>query len=83
MVERGLLALLGLLGLLALLALLALHGLLALLESVSAREEARLFISIPGALAPQFQMQEGSIRTRINQIFGYDFVTKIVFEHKI
>jgi hypothetical protein len=46
-------------------------------------EHAKLFIRIPGALAPQFQMMEKTMLSRINQLVGYDFVTKIIFEHKI
>ena len=46
-------------------------------------EQAKLFVRIPGALAPQFQMMQGVMLGRINQVVGYDFITKIVFEHKI
>jgi hypothetical protein len=47
------------------------------------REQAKLFVRIPGALAPQFQMMQGTMLTRINQVVGYDFISKIIFEHKI
>jgi hypothetical protein len=47
------------------------------------RDRARLTVRIPGALAPQFQMMEGQMQERINRIMGYDFVEKIIFEHKV
>ncbi len=48
-----------------------------------ARDKARLTIRIPGALAPEFQMQERTILGRVNRLMGYDFVEKLVLEHKI
>ncbi len=48
-----------------------------------ATEQARLFVRIPGALAPQFQMMHGTMIARINQLVGYDFISKIIFEHKV
>lgn len=47
------------------------------------RDEAKLFVRIPGALAPHFQMQAEVMKTRINQLLGYTFITQIVFEHKV
>jgi hypothetical protein len=44
---------------------------------------AKLFVRIPGALAPQFQMMQGVMLERINQLVGYDFISKIIFEHKV
>ena len=49
----------------------------------SAPETAKLFIRIPGALAPQFQMQEKQILSRVNQMIGYQFIDKIIFEHHL
>ncbi|MDX1922651.1 MAG: DciA family protein [Alphaproteobacteria bacterium] len=46
-------------------------------------ETAKLFVRIPGALAPQFQMMHGVMLERINQLVGYNFITKIIFEHKV
>ena len=46
-------------------------------------EQAKLVVRIPGALAPQFQMMQGVMLERINQLVGYDFISKIIFEHKI
>ena len=46
-------------------------------------EKAKLFVRIPGALAPQFQMMQGVMLERINQLVGYDFISKIIFEHKV
>ncbi|NDE91447.1 MAG: DUF721 domain-containing protein [Alphaproteobacteria bacterium] len=46
-------------------------------------EKAKLFVRIPGALAPQFQMMQGTMLERINQVIGHDFITKIIFEHKV
>lgn len=48
-----------------------------------ASDKAKLFVRIPGALAPQFQMMEGTMMERINQLVGYDFISKIIFEHKV
>lgn len=47
------------------------------------KDEAKLFVRIPGALAPQFQMQEQVMKERINTLLGYAFITHIVFEHKV
>lgn len=47
------------------------------------RETARLFVRIPGSLAPQFQMQEHLMLERINQLLGYGYVSSIVFEHQV
>lgn len=47
------------------------------------REEARLSITIPGALAPQAQMMEKTMLERINQTLGYRLVSRITFEHKV
>jgi hypothetical protein len=49
----------------------------------SAPDQAKLFVRIPGALAPQFQMMEHTMRARINQLLGYEFITAIIFEHQI
>ena len=46
-------------------------------------QQARIFVRIPGALAVSFQMQEETMRGRINRLMGYDFVDKIVFEHTV
>ncbi len=46
-------------------------------------DKAKLFVRIPGALAPQFQMMQGTMQERINQLVGYDFISKIIFEHKV
>jgi hypothetical protein len=46
-------------------------------------QQAKIFVRIPGALAPAFQMQEETMRGRINRLMGYEFVDKIVFEHKV
>ncbi len=46
-------------------------------------EQAKLVVRIPGALAPQFQMMQGVMLERINQLVGYDFISKIIFEHKV
>ncbi|HVY13207.1 MAG TPA: DciA family protein [Alphaproteobacteria bacterium] len=46
-------------------------------------QQARIVVKIPGALAPSFQMQEETMRARINRLMGYDFVEKIIFEHHI
>jgi hypothetical protein len=46
-------------------------------------DKAKLFVRIPGALAPQFQMMQGIMLERINQLVGYEFITKIIFEHKV
>jgi hypothetical protein len=65
---------------------LAAHGSPASLKFVSrpgGGQQARIFVRIPGALAPQFQMQEETMRERINRLMGYDFVDKIIFEHQI
>lgn len=48
-----------------------------------AAEQAKLVVRIPGALAPQFQMMHGVMLERINQLVGYDFISKIIFEHKV
>lgn len=50
---------------------------------VTHKDEAQLFITIPGALAPQFQTQEKQILERVNQLVGYGFVTKIIWQHRI
>lgn len=47
------------------------------------RDEAKLFVRIPGALAPQFQMQEHLMKERINALIGYAFISQIVFEHRV
>lgn len=47
------------------------------------REKAKLFVRIPGSLAPQFQMMQGLMLERINSVLGHGFITKIIFEHKI
>jgi hypothetical protein len=65
---------------------LAAHGTPSSLKFVSkpgGGQQARIFVKIPGALAPQFQMQEETMRGRINRLMGYDFVDKIIFEHHI
>ena len=46
-------------------------------------DKAKLIVRIPGALAPQFQMMQGTMIERINQLVGYDFISKIIFEHKV
>ena len=46
-------------------------------------ETTRLYVRIPGALAPQFKMQEHVMLERINQLLGYGYVSAIVFEHHI
>lgn len=45
--------------------------------------QARITVDIPGALAPQFAMQEEVMRQRINRLMGYEFVEKLVFRHKV
>ena len=56
---------------------------LTLLPRPGGEETAKLFVRIPGALAPQFQMMEKTIAARINGMMGYAFIERIVFEHKI
>lgn len=45
--------------------------------------QARITVSIPGALAPQFAMQEELMRQRINRLMGYEFVDRIIFQHRV
>lgn len=51
-------------------------------RGVDGKEQAKLVVRIPGALAPQFQMQEGLMLERINALLGYAYVVRIIFEHK-
>jgi len=53
------------------------------LNNPQGKDTAKLMVRIPGALAPQFQMQEAVMRQRINQMIGYDYVVQIVFEHRV
>lgn len=56
---------------------------LKLIKGPGGSEHGRLTVQIPGALAPNFQMLEPTLIARINRLMGYDFIVKIVFEHKI
>jgi hypothetical protein len=46
-------------------------------------QQAKIHVRIPGALATSFQMQEETMRERMNRLMGYDFVAKIIFEHSV